>query len=105
MISVFVENLDYVKTIFNFTFEPNEGDAQEICSTVDVIIDDRLGNEPFEDFSVRLVDVETDGNDEACIRIIDDDSKYVLHLYTLYKPSPSSILLLILLRYFLFSCI
>ena len=61
------------------TFEPS-GDGQMVCGAVP-IINDTLGNEPAELFSVRITGV-SDSNimigpdNEACVSIIDDDGMY-----------------------------
>ena len=61
------------------TFEPS-GDGQTVCGTVP-IINDTLGNEPDELFSVRITGVSDSKimigpDDEACVSIIDDDCMY-----------------------------
>ena len=71
------ENLDYIPKAINLTFVPNDEDIQELCTSVE-IINDLLGNEPDELFSVKLVDVLIEGSDEACITIIDDDSEFMV---------------------------
>ena len=57
-----------------FTFGPQDEGSQMDCDLVD-IIDDLIGNEPDEEFSVTLISVTTSGSEEACITIIDNDSK------------------------------
>ena len=61
------------------TFEPS-GESQIVCGNVS-IIDDRLGNEPNELFSVTITEVSSDTvsigtGDESCVEIMDNDSKY-----------------------------
>ena len=61
------------------TFEPS-GESQIVCGNVS-IIDDLLGNEPNELFSVTITEVSGDtvaigAGDESCVEIIDDDGKY-----------------------------
>ena len=61
------------------TFEPS-GDGQIVCGNVS-IIDDLLGNEPNELFSVTITEVSGDAvsigaGDESCVEIMDNDSKY-----------------------------
>ena len=61
------------------TFEPS-AESQIVCGNVS-IINDLLGNEPNELFSVTITEVSTStvsigAGDESCVEIIDDDSKY-----------------------------
>ena len=61
------------------TFEPS-GDGQTVCGNVS-IINDLLGNEPNELFSVTITEVSGDtvsigAGDESCVEIIDNDGKY-----------------------------
>ena len=72
---VFTGDLDYIHTTLMFTFGPQDVDGvQEECDLVD-IIDDLIGNEPDEEFSVTLINVTASGSEEACITIIDNDSE------------------------------
>ena len=64
------------------TFNPTDEGTQTQCGRVE-IIDDMLGNEPDEEFSVTLVNVTTDGSASACITIIDNDSKFTHTCYFL----------------------
>ena len=59
------------------TFQPSDEASQIRCGTVS-IIDDIIGNEPPEEFSVTLTSASPDGmfgDDESCVTIIDDDSE------------------------------
>ena len=63
------------------TFTPSdEGTTQRLCSSVP-IINDTIGNEPNEEFSVILESTMPPGGSfgdkESCITIIDDDGKSV----------------------------
>ena len=57
---------------------PSEEIPQRQCANV-TIIDDSLGNEPDEQFSVSFVSIEPFGmfdlTSVVCVTIIDDDSK------------------------------
>ena len=70
-----VADSDYATTTLELTFEPS-GDGQTVCGNVP-IIDDNLGLEPNELFSVRITSVSATnvmiGDDESCVEIIDDD--------------------------------
>ena len=72
-----VADSDYATTTLELTFEPS-GDGQTVCGNVPVI-DDNLGLEPNEMFSVRITMSsvsETNvmiGDDELCVEIIDND--------------------------------
>ena len=64
------------------TFMPSDEGTQRMCFNVS-IIDDLLGNEPDEEFSVIISSIIPAGrvagdinNTEACITIIDNDSEY-----------------------------
>ena len=72
----FAAGLDYVSITVMLTFMSRDEGTTTRCFNL-TIIDDLLGNEPDEDFSVVIVDADPVGNvgDEACIRIIDDDSE------------------------------
>ena len=67
-----------------FTFEPNlESPVQTLCDVVN-IIDDEIGNEPNEEFSVTLISASPDGDfgaKESCITIIDDDRELYYMIY------------------------
>ena len=70
---------DYETTTVMVTFQPS-GSGQRVCGTVP-IINDTLGNEPAELFSVRITGVSDSNivigpNNEACVSIIDDDGMY-----------------------------
>ena len=63
------------------TFQPSsdDGSPQTLCGIVP-IINDMIGNEPDEEFSVRLISASPDGDfgdSESCITIIDDDGGLV----------------------------
>ena len=64
-------------TRFSFTFSPSNESSQRQCATVP-IIDDTLGNEPDEQFSVIVVlsepSVALGQTLEICVTILDDDS-------------------------------
>ena len=70
---------DYSTTTLMLTFEPS-GESQIVCGNVS-IINDLLGNEPNELFSVTITEVSggtigIGAEAESCVEIIDDDSKY-----------------------------
>ena len=60
------------------TFRPSDdGSTQELCGYVP-IIDDYIGNEPDEEFSVTLVSASPYGDfgdSESCITITDNDGE------------------------------
>lgn len=65
--------------MFMLTFSASDvGNSQILCADVP-IIDDMLGNEPNEQFSVQFVSSEPfgifDPTSEVCVTIEDDDSK------------------------------
>ena len=73
---------DYETTTFMFTFMPTDQSSQRLCGDV-TIINDMIGNEPDEEFSVRLISASPEGNidgQESCVTIIDDDGEYILHV-------------------------
>ena len=70
--------MDYSTTTLTVTFEPGD---QELCDNVP-IINDTLGNEENEQFSVTITDVSSSlvtigPIREACVIIIDDDSEFI----------------------------
>ena len=70
---------DYRTTTIMVTFMPSDlGTTQRLCGNVP-IIDDMVGNEPNEEFSVTLVSTNPPGaqfgDRESCITIIDDDGE------------------------------
>ena len=71
---------DYVSTTFTLTFMPNDTfTTQRMCRNI-TIIDDMIGNEPDEEFSVRLASSNPEANldgQESCVTIIDDDGEYI----------------------------
>lgn len=67
-------DLDYVSTTVMLTFEPTDEGTLIMCFNV-TIIDDSLGNEPDEQFSVTISDPAGNMDSEACITIIDNDSE------------------------------
>ena len=72
-------NADYRTTTLMLTFEPSdEGTTQRMCGDVP-ILDDMIGNEPDEEFSVTLVSTDPSGarfgDRESCITIMDDDGE------------------------------
>lgn len=75
--------LDFENTTLEFRFGEADELPNVVCRTVQ-ITDDNIGNEPDEQFSVRLIDYGTLDRDvvivdpdEACITITDNDSKSV----------------------------
>ena len=76
-IVMYAANSDYVSTTITLTFEPSDEGQVEMCAAVQ-IINDLLGNEPDEEFSVRLVNVTSAGSAEACVVIVDDDGEFVV---------------------------
>ena len=71
--------MDYTTTVFMVTFEPS-GTGQMLCGNVS-IINDNLGNEGDELFSVVIRNVSSSKvsigpNSESCVTIVDDDSEY-----------------------------
>ena len=76
-----IANIDYEKTAVTLTFLPSD-EPQVVCDAVR-IIDDAIGNEPEEEFSVTLISASPEGSfgdNESCITIIDDDSKCMMYL-------------------------
>ena len=79
----FAVDADYDNTTIMVTFQASgdvPGSTQRLCGSVP-IIDDMVGNEPNEEFSVTLISASPDGrfgDKESCITIIDDDSESVL---------------------------
>ena len=71
-------DFDYENTTLMFTFEPSDDIPLCKCANV-TIIDDSLGNEPDEQFSVSFVSIEPlgmfDPTSEACVTITDKESK------------------------------
>ena len=70
---------DYETTTVMVTFQPS-GSGQRVCGTVP-IINDQIGNEPDELFSVTITSVSDPNimigpSAEACVSIIDDDGMY-----------------------------
>ena len=62
------------------TFMPSDEGTQIMCFNAS-IIDDLLGNEPDEEFSVTISSIVPAGSvsgvdTEACITIVDNDSEY-----------------------------
>ena len=76
-----IDGSDYRSTVLVETFVPSDDQiSQETCVALPVI-DDLIANEANEQFSVVLIDVTPTanvGNNETCVIIIDDDSKYTL---------------------------
>ena len=64
------------------TFGPGDEGSQTRCADVS-IVDDMIGNEPDEQFSVRFASAQPAGvlgsSSETCVTIIDDDSKWTHH--------------------------
>ena len=74
---------DYETTTLMLTFEPS-GDGQTVCGNVP-IIDDNLGLEPNELFSVRITSASGAnvmiGDDESFVEIIDNDgTSCIIHI-------------------------
>ena len=71
---------DYMSTTFTLTFMPDDMfTTQRICHNI-TVIDDMIGNEPNEEFSVRLNSSNPEANldgQESCVTIIDDDGEYI----------------------------
>ena len=79
--------MDYLTTTLMVTFDPS-GSGQMVCGNVP-IIDDDLGNEGDELFSVTIISVSSDKvmigpNQESCVTILDDDSESKLVVTTMY---------------------
>ena len=78
-------DLDYDSTTVLLIFMPSDEGTQTLCFNVS-IIDDLLGNEPDEEFSVAISDTVPAGsvgdNAEACVTIINNDSENMLHTIT-----------------------
>ena len=69
-----VVDSDYVATTVMLTFAPSD---ETDCTNI-TIINDIIGNEPAEEFSVTLTSsspVGTFGENTTCVTIIDDDRK------------------------------
>ena len=79
LVSICIAGSDYQTTTLMLPFEPSE-DGQTVCGDVP-IIDDDLGNEPNELFSVTIISV-SDGDiaigqeSETCVTIEDNDGMY-----------------------------
>lgn len=72
--------MDYSTTTLMVTFEPSSSGQSMVCGNVS-IINDNLGNERDELFSVTITSVSSTKvmigpNQESCVTIIDDDSEY-----------------------------
>ena len=66
-----------MSTTFTFSFKPSGSNPQKFCGFVR-IIDDMIGNEQDESFSVTLISANPPanfGDKESCINIIDDESE------------------------------
>ena len=72
----FTAGLDYQTTTFTLTFVSLDEGTNTLCSNVP-ILNDRLGNEPDEAFSISVVNFSPAGqtglNSESCVFITDDD--------------------------------
>ena len=82
-----VADSDYATTYLEMTFVPAR-DGQTVCGNVP-IIDDNLGLEPNELFSVRIIVsvLSTNvmiGDDESCVEIIDNDGMIIYQHITSY---------------------
>ena len=70
-------DFDYISMTIMLTFMPSDEGTQMMCFNV-LIVDDFLGNEPDEGFSVTIsnaVPAGSVGDVEACVTIIDNDSE------------------------------
>ena len=69
-------DFDYASTTVMLTFVPTDEGTQTMCFNV-MIIDDSLGNEQDEQFSVTITDAVPAGSvdSEACVTIVDNDSE------------------------------
>ena len=78
----FAAGSDYITSTVMFTFRPSQTPA--LCGNVP-IIDDSIGLEPNELFSVRITSVSganvmIGDQDESCVEIIDNDGmSYVIN--------------------------
>ena len=75
--------MDYTTSTLTLTFELSN-DGQMLCGNVS-IINDNLGNEGDELFSVVITSVSSNKvsigpNSESCVTIVDDDSEYIIIL-------------------------
>lgn len=70
---------DYESTTFSLIFMSSDEGQNVLCADVP-ILNDRLGNEPVEAFSVSIINFSPEGRSgssrESCVFIIDDDGKY-----------------------------
>ena len=71
--------MDYTTTVLMVTFEPSPSSQGMVCGSVP-IINDNLGNEGDELFSVTITSVSSTEvmigpNQESCVTILDDDSE------------------------------
>ena len=70
---------DYQSRTFILQFMPTDEGTTTRCANVP-IIDDQLGNEPVEAFSVSFVSFSPAGQEgpdrETCVFIVDDDGMY-----------------------------
>ena len=72
--------MDYTTSTLMLTFQPSN-DGQMLCGNVS-IINDNLGNEGDELFSVVITNVSSNKvligpNNESCVTIVDDDGEYI----------------------------
>ena len=77
---------DYSTTTLMVVFTPTDVAGQMVCRNVPIINDD-LGNEGDELFSVTITNVNSSKvmigpNQESCVTIIDDDSESNSYRYT-----------------------
>ena len=77
--SIHTAGSDYESTTFSLIFMSSDEGQNVLCADVP-ILNDRLGNEPVEAFSVSIIDISPAGTPgssrESCVFIIDDDGKY-----------------------------
>ena len=78
---IHIAGSDYESKTFMLEFTPTDEGMTTLCANVS-IIDDQLGNEPVESFSVSFVSFSPAGqegpNRETCVFIEDDDGMYNL---------------------------
>ena len=77
---VFVtDGSDFNSRLFEVTFEPRDDLSSQVECIPLPIIDDLIANEANEQFLVSLTNVVPSvvvSNNETCVTILDDDSKY-----------------------------
>ena len=81
----FTAGSDYESMTFSLIFVSTDEGENVLCADVP-ILNDRLGNEPDEAFSVSIINISPAGQvgsmSEACVFIIDDDGMHInYHFY------------------------